>query len=232
MRRNRSYTKKYTFFWVFVSRGNSGSNVHQNSLEDENNYEEVRDNAPDNNEEDENNIETRNNDVGMTVADDKNLFKEVITTTNKISDEKFTLGDETFDPIIHVDLSFVEVVATHFLNLIVSPRNPLQYVCMERTTASLTTAFILNNQFLSNNDIVDFGWFEREIQTTSTTKWDGVAFAIKDKKITPVLVEFSGGVKFSTTDKKEQDDETKMVGKVLNILKYIEALQMVNYSIP
>lgn len=67
--------------------GNSGSNVHQNSLEDENNYEEVRDNAPDNNEEDENNIETRNNDVGMTVADDKNLFKEVITTTNKISDE-------------------------------------------------------------------------------------------------------------------------------------------------
>ncbi|KAI9474245.1 MAG: hypothetical protein EXX96DRAFT_611048 [Benjaminiella poitrasii] len=49
--------------------------------------------------------------------------------------------------------------------------------------------------------------FEREIQTTSTTKWDRVAFAIKDKKSTPVLVEFSGGVKFNTTDKKEQVDE-------------------------
>lgn len=59
-----------------------------------------------------------------------------------------------------------------------------------------------------------------------------MAFAIKDKKITPVLVEFSGGVKFNTTDKKEQDDETKMVGNILNILKYIEALQMANYPIP
>ncbi|KAG1537800.1 hypothetical protein G6F51_010155 [Rhizopus arrhizus] len=65
-----------------------------------------------------------------------------------------------------------------------------------------------------------------------TTKWDGVAFAIKDKKITPVLVEFSGGVKFNTTDKKEQDDETKIVGNILHILKYIEALQTVNYPIP
>ncbi|KAI7858664.1 hypothetical protein BDC45DRAFT_425541, partial [Circinella umbellata] len=74
------------------------------------------------------------------------------------------------------------------------PRNPLQHACMERTAPSLTTVLILNNLFLSNNDIIDLGWFEREIQTTSTTKWDGVAFAVKDKRITPVLVEFSGSV--------------------------------------
>ncbi|KAG1169082.1 hypothetical protein G6F71_008669 [Rhizopus microsporus] len=164
------------------TEGNSGSNVDQNSLEDEDNNE-----APDNNARN-NNAPDNNEDDDITVADGEDLFKEIITTTNKISDEKSTLGDEAFDPIIHADLSFVEVVATHL--------------------------------------------FEREIQTTSTTKWDGVAFAIKDKKITPVLVEFSGGVKFNTTDKKEQDDETKMVGNILNILKYIEALQMANYPIP
>ncbi|KAG1142859.1 hypothetical protein G6F37_012565 [Rhizopus arrhizus] len=199
--------------------GNSGSNVDQNSLEDEDNNEEVPDNnarnnnAPDNNEEDENNIETRNNDYDITA----DLFKEVIIITNKISVEKSTLGDETFDPIIHADLSFVEVVVTHFLNLITSPRNPLQYVCMERTTASLTTVFILNNLFLSNNDIVNLGWFEREIQTTGATKWDGMAFAIKDKKITPVLVEFSGGVKFNTTDKKERI-KCQLLASTLNAL--------------
>ena len=70
------------------------------------------------------------------------------------------------------------------------------------------------------------------MQTTSTTKWDGVAFAIKDKRITPVLVELSGSVKLNTTDMKEQDDETKMVFKIINILKYIEALQLINYPIP
>lgn len=59
-----------------------------------------------------------------------------------------------------------------------------------------------------------------------------MAFAIKDKKITPVLVEFSGGVKFNTTDKKEQDDETKMAGKILSIMTNVEALQMIDYQIP
>lgn len=67
--------------------GNSDSNVDQNSLEDEDSNEEVPDNnarnnnVPDNNK-DENNIEARNNDD--ITAD---LFKEVITTTNKISVE-------------------------------------------------------------------------------------------------------------------------------------------------
>ncbi|EIE85872.1 hypothetical protein RO3G_10582 [Rhizopus delemar RA 99-880] len=160
--------------------GNSDSNVDQNSLEDEDNNEEVPDNNARNNNvldnnKDENNIEARNNDD--ITAD---LFKEVITTTNKISVElssfqillfddkgvaallkdllgeklyckiktetslltyhmspfysdlislvteappstallrkiirKSTLGYETFDPIIHADLSFVEVIATH-----------------------------------------------------------------------------------------------------------------------
>ncbi|KAG2225697.1 hypothetical protein INT45_012169 [Circinella minor] len=106
---------------------------------------------------------------------------------------------------------------------------------------SLTRVFILNNLFLSNNDFVDLGCTNalpilvpiclKEIQTTNTTKWDGVAFATKDKRITSVLVEFSRGVKYNTTDKKEQGDETKMVG-IINILKFIEALQMVNYPVP
>ncbi|KAI8991423.1 hypothetical protein BDF20DRAFT_844593 [Mycotypha africana] len=60
----------------------------------------------------------------------------------------------------------------------------------------------------------------------------GVAFAIKDRKVTPVVIEFSEGFRFNTTNKKEQDDETKMVGNILNLLKSKEALQIANYPIP
>lgn len=70
------------------------------------------------------------------------------------------------------------------------------------------------------------------MKVTGTTKYDGVAFTVKDNKITPVLVEFSGGVRFNSTDKKEQDDEKKMVGKILDILKYVEALKLTDYPIP
>lgn len=63
------------------TEGNSGSNVDQNSLEDEDNNE-----APDNNARN-NNAPDNNEDDDITVADGEDLFKEIITTTNKISDE-------------------------------------------------------------------------------------------------------------------------------------------------
>ncbi|ORX47988.1 hypothetical protein DM01DRAFT_1292399 [Hesseltinella vesiculosa] len=99
---------------------------------------------------------------------------------------KSTLGEEPFDTIVHADLHFTEVIMTHF------PRNPLLQRSLERTAATFTTVSIINNLFLSNNDVIDLSWFEKEVQTTGSTKWDGVVFAIKNKRVTPVLIEFSG----------------------------------------
>lgn len=145
---------------------------------------------------------------------------------------KSTLGEEDFDPIVHADLNFVEVTSVHFLNLITSPRNPIQHVALERTAASLTTVQILNCLFLSNNDILDLNWFEKECKLVKNTKWDGIAFCLQDKRFTPVLVEFSGGFDFNTTSKKENDDENKLVDGINEILKYNDALGTMDYPIP
>lgn len=144
---------------------------------------------------------------------------------------KSTLGEEEFDPVIHADLNFVEVTSVHFLNLITSPRNPTQQVALERTAASLTTVQIMNSLFLSDNDIFELNWFEKECQLVKNTKWDGVAFCLKDKKFTPILVEFSGGLNFNSTTKKENDDEKKMVKGIKDILKYTDALGIMDYPI-
>ncbi|KAG0164919.1 hypothetical protein DFQ28_009507 [Apophysomyces sp. BC1034] len=114
-----------------------------------------------------------------------------------------TLGDEIFDTIVYADLNFTEIILTHFLNLITSRRNPLTRRTLERTAATFTTVAIVNNLFLSSNDVIDLTWFEKEIQVTGCTKWDGVAFVIKNQRVTPVLVEFSGGFNANSTPKKK-----------------------------
>lgn len=128
---------------------------------------------------------------------------------------KSTLGQEEFDPVLHADLNFVEVTSLHFLNLITSSRNPMQHTALERTAASLTTAQILNYLFLSENDVLDLNWFEKECKLVKSTKWDGVAFCVKNKKFT--LAEFSGGINFNSTTKKENDDEKKIVKGIKDI---------------
>ncbi|OAD71242.1 hypothetical protein PHYBLDRAFT_170619 [Phycomyces blakesleeanus NRRL 1555(-)] len=117
---------------------------------------------------------------------------------------KSTLGDEIFNFIVHSDLNFAETTITHFLNLMMSPCNPLVHQTLERTAATFTTVTIINNLFFANNDIINLaciqkkkvillGRFEKEVWTAGNTKWDGVALAVKDKTVAPVLIEFSGG---------------------------------------
>ncbi|KAL0075438.1 hypothetical protein J3Q64DRAFT_1646138 [Phycomyces blakesleeanus] len=100
---------------------------------------------------------------------------------------KSTLGDEIFNFIVHSDLNFAETTITHF------PCNPLVHQTLERTAATFTTVTIINNLFFANNDIINLAWFEKEVWTAGNTKWDGVALAVKDKTVAPVLIEFSGG---------------------------------------
>ncbi|KAI8049300.1 hypothetical protein BDF21DRAFT_456948 [Thamnidium elegans] len=63
-----------------------------------------------------------------------------------------------------------------------SPRNTLTHHVLESTAVTFTTVVFINNIFLSCNDIVGLSWFEKEACTTGSTKLDGIALAVKDRK--------------------------------------------------
>jgi hypothetical protein len=46
---------------------------------------------------------------------------------------------------------------------------------------------------------------------TQRQKWDGIGFSVADKKVNAVLVEFSGGIEFNNTTKKEMKDIVKII---------------------
>ncbi|KAI8988746.1 hypothetical protein BDB01DRAFT_719354, partial [Pilobolus umbonatus] len=64
----------------------------------------------------------------------------------------------------------------------------------------------LINLFLSNNDIIELGWLEREFYLTDRTNFDGVLFKAGDKSVSPTLVEFAGGVNDNTSPPKYTKD--------------------------
>ncbi|KAG2194319.1 hypothetical protein INT47_000246 [Mucor saturninus] len=109
--------------------------------------------------------------------------------------------DEPFDLSIHADLNFTEVMCTHFLNLMDSPRNPMQQQQMERNTAFLTTIPILHNMFIDCNDIIDMQW----------------------QSVIPLLVELSGGIDHNSGTEKAQGDEEKMIRQLIKLLKIKKA---------
>ncbi|KAG1315797.1 hypothetical protein G6F64_000369 [Rhizopus arrhizus] len=84
------------------------------------------------------------------------------------------LEEKRFDPIVHSDAAFIEVTARQFLDLMSSPRNPLNQRVLERTAATYFIIFIVNQLFISNNDVIELDWLEREFFATDRTKWDGV----------------------------------------------------------
>ncbi|KAI9483796.1 MAG: hypothetical protein EXX96DRAFT_594399 [Benjaminiella poitrasii] len=46
--------------------------------------------------------------------------------------------------------------------------------------------------------LIDMQWIEKNAPTTETTKWDGIAFKVDNKLVTPLFVELSGGVEFNS----------------------------------
>lgn len=47
-----------------------------------------------------------------------------------------------------------------------------------------------------------------------------VSFSIKDKRLTPIIIEFSGSIKFNSTKVKEEGDEEKMIQNMMKYLDY------------
>ncbi|CEG78168.1 hypothetical protein RMATCC62417_12814 [Rhizopus microsporus] len=69
----------------------------------------------------------------------------------------------------------------------------------ERTASTNTIMYIMNQLFLANNDLTAFGWIESEYCHTSRCKWDDALFKFGNKKVSSVLIEFSGGTKVNNT---------------------------------
>lgn len=100
-----------------------------------------------------------------------------------------------------------------------SPRNPLGQLTLERTAAIFTAIYIINQIFLVNNIILKLGWVERTFCGSDRTKWDGINFNVGNRKLAPMLFEFSGGCNDKTSKTKESRDISKLYSKMVDIIK-------------
>lgn len=67
---------------------------------------------------------------------------------------------------------------------------------------------------------------------TGKVKWDGVAICLKNGRVTPVLVEFSGGIQFNATENKQTVDESKMMKSMITMIEYSEHMLNIEPPIP
>ncbi|CEJ03364.1 hypothetical protein RMCBS344292_17350 [Rhizopus microsporus] len=79
-----------------------------------------------------------------------------------------------FDFILHFDAAFIEATTRYFLDLLCSPNNPLNQNILERIAATYFIICIINQLFMSDNDLVQLDWLEHEFFATDKTKWDDV----------------------------------------------------------
>ncbi|CAO3633513.1 unnamed protein product [Mucor fragilis] len=123
-----------------------------------------------------------------------------------------------FDPVMHPDAAFIEVTTRHFLDLMSSPRNPLNERVLERSAATFFIIFIINQLFISNNDVIQLDWVEREFFATEKAKWDGALIKADSKCCSAGLIEFSGGLHDQTPSTKNNNDITKLYSKLIKVL--------------
>lgn len=100
-----------------------------------------------------------------------------------------------------------------------SPNNPLNQRALERTTATYFIIYIVNQLFLSNNDVIELGWLECEFYATETTKWDGFLFKVGNSSCSSGFIEFSGGCNNNTPGSKNQRDIIKLYPKMMDLLQ-------------
>ncbi|RCH81410.1 hypothetical protein CU097_003658 [Rhizopus azygosporus] len=123
-----------------------------------------------------------------------NALQHCPLSLSALRDTLYTKGFKRgFDSVIHSDAAFIEVATRHFLDLMSSPRNPLNQRVLERTAATFFIIFIVNQLFISNNDIIELDWLEREFFATDRAKWDGVLSKVENRSCSAGLIEFSGG---------------------------------------
>ncbi|KAL4211731.1 hypothetical protein AB4K20DRAFT_1968189 [Rhizopus microsporus] len=149
-----------------------------------------------------------------------NALQHCPLSLSALRDTLYTKGFKRgFDSVIHSDAAFIEVATRHFLDLMSSPRNPLNQRVLERTAATFFIIFIVNQLFISNNDIIELDWLEREFFATDRAKWDGVLIKVENRSCSAGLIEFSGGgCNDQTSSTKNQRDITKLYSKLMKVL--------------
>ncbi|KAI8082203.1 hypothetical protein BDF21DRAFT_338690, partial [Thamnidium elegans] len=148
-----------------------------------------------------------------------NALQDCSLSPSVLRDTLYTNGfKKGFDSVIHSDAAFIEVATCHFLDLMSSPRNPLNQRALERIAATLFIIFIVNQLFISNNDIIELDWLEREFFATDRAKWDGVLIKVENRSCSADLIEFSEGCNDQTSSTKNQCDITKLYSKLMKVL--------------
>lgn len=67
---------------------------------------------------------------------------------------------------------------------------------------------------------------------TENQKWDGVGFCVRNKKLTPLLIEFAGGIKFNNSCTKENHDLDKLSSACKKSIDYITATTDLTVPVP
>lgn len=107
-----------------------------------------------------------------------------------------------------------------------SPNSPLNRIMLERTAASYLIIYLVNQLFIAHNDIIERGWLERELYSTDRTKFDGILFKVKNKSISPALIEFSGGINDKTSSQKNSKDIVKLCRNTIKVMNDIKTDRM------
>lgn len=63
----------------------------------------------------------------------------------------------------------------------------------------------------------------KNTSTTGNIKWDGAVLVVGKKTVTPMFEDLSGGISFNSTDKKETNDEKKLVELFVRLLRIQKA---------
>lgn len=68
--------------------------------------------------------------------------------------------------------------------------------------------------------------------STKDTKWDGIGFAVSNKKVAAILIEFFGGLDHNTNEDKEAGDIQKLINGAKTNIEYMSKLNNLTYPIP
>ncbi|KAI8875628.1 hypothetical protein K501DRAFT_202220, partial [Backusella circina FSU 941] len=74
--------------------------------------------------------------------------------------------------------------------------------------------------------------YEVRTHMTENQKWDGVGFSVNNKKLTPVLIEFSGGIIFNNNGTKENHGVVKLSSACERSIDYITATTDLTVPVP
>lgn len=107
-----------------------------------------------------------------------------------------------------------------------SPNSPLNTIILERTVATCLIIYVVNQLFITSNDMIELGWLEREFCSTDRTKFDGIIFKVGNKSISPGLVEFSGGINDRTSSLKNTKDIEKLYSNMIKAMEDSKADKM------